>query len=65
MFFLSVFHCSFLFLLFAINSALTWRPPSQNNIEFDDFGNLLNIVDKSSLLFTVILGGFHARSTSW
>ena len=46
-----------------------YRSPSQNNTAFDvflnSFDNLLNIVDKSSSLFTVILGDFNARSTSW
>lgn len=45
-----------------------YRSSSQNN-EFDEFlhsfENLPNNIAKSSPLFTVILGDFNARSTSW
>ena len=46
-----------------------YRSLSQSNTDFDDFLNsfdsLLNIVDKSSSLLTVILGDFNGRSSSW
>ena len=46
-----------------------YRSLSQSNTDFDDFLNsfdsLLNIVDKSSSLLTVILGDFDGRSSSW
>ena len=49
--------------------AVMYKSLSQNNTEFDNFfknaGNLLNIVDKSSSLITVIPGDFNAKSTSW
>ena len=46
-----------------------YRSLNQSNTDFDDFLNsfdsLLNIVDKSSSLLTVILGDFNGRSSSW
>ena len=45
------------------------RSPSENNNEFDDFlnslDNLINAVDLSSSVFSIIFGDFNARFSSW
>ena len=49
--------------------SVVYRSPSQNNIEFknflSDFEELLSKTVSSNSLFTLILGDFNARSSSW
>ena len=44
------------------------RSPSENNNEFDDFlnslDNLINAVDLSSSVFSIMFGDFNARFSS-
>ena len=46
-----------------------YRSPSQDNIKFQnflsDFDDLVNKTTSSNSLFTIILGDFNARSSSW
>ena len=48
---------------------MVYRSPSQGNIEFEhllsEFDELLGRIASSSSLFTIILGEFNARSSSW
>ena len=48
---------------------VVYRSPSRNNIEFEnvlsDFEELLSKTVSSNSLFTLILGNFNARSSSW
>ena len=49
--------------------SVVYRSPSQDNAEFEnflsDFDELLSKTASASSLFTIILGGFNARSSSW
>ena len=46
-----------------------YRSPSQSTAKFEEFlsnlGDILNTTVSSSSLFTIILGDFNARSSSW
>ena len=46
-----------------------YRSPNQSTAEFEDFlsnfEDILNTTASSSSLFTIILGDFNARSSSW
>ena len=48
---------------------VVYRSPSQDNIEFEsflsDFDELLSKTASSNCLFTIILGDFNARSSTW
>ena len=48
---------------------VVYRSPSQDNIEFEsflsDFDELLSKTASSNSLFTIILGDFNARSSTW
>ena len=50
-------------------TGVVYRSPRQNNIEFEnflsDFDELLSKTVSSNSLFTLILGDFNARSSSW
>ena len=49
-----------------LDIGIVYRSPTQDSTKFvSDFGELLSITASTNSLFTIILGDFNTRSSSW